>query len=225
MRQTLVINEAAYVEEEISQLGLKLSIAQKVARAASAARASALEIDVAFAPGMLSHIYGNRQLRLELLPLGWRKGRFNNVESVINDELGIQIIFQNVDMACVVDHSPQAISGKGAGSRQLVQDGLQTELWENPTRPSTDLTQVDTVETKHGVTPLVWIFCVSNDGRRLRAEISKPDNFEGTQFEDFSKRIFVLDEESGTEPDIAVNPSSGGDSDLGFDVEIKVVKK
>jgi len=131
MLQPIIISAPVDAEQEISQLGLKLTIAQKIARVASAARASALEIDVAFTPGMLSHIYGNRQLRLELLPLGWRKGRFNNVESVINDELGIQIVFQNVDMACVLEHSPQAISGKGAGSRQLVQDGLQGELWEN----------------------------------------------------------------------------------------------
>jgi hypothetical protein len=222
MRQTVVISEPLDAAQEISQLGLKLAVAQKVARAASAARASALELDVAFTPGMLSHIYGNRQLRLELLPQGWRKGRFNNVESVINDALGLQIIFQNVDIACVIDHAPQAISGKGAGSRQLVQQGLQAELWEQPINPSTDIKKAD---SKYGVTPLVWMFCVSDDGKRLRAELSKPDNFEGDQFEEFSKRIFVLDEESGTEPDIHVNPSSGDDGDVGFEVEVKVAKK
>lgn len=224
MRQPVVISESVDAEQEISQLGLKLRIVQKVARAASAARASALDLDVAFAPGMLSHIHGNRYLRLELLPLGWRKGRSNNVESVINDELGIQIVFQNVDMACVLGHSPQAISGKGAGSRQLVQDGLQAQLWEKPVNPPTDVKQAN---SKHGVTPLVWMLCVSNDGKRLRAEVSKPDNFEGDQFENFSKRIFVLDEESGTEPDILIKPSSDDDDDgdAGFDVEIKVAKR
>ncbi|WP_045605051.1 hypothetical protein [Burkholderia pseudomallei] len=222
MRQTIVVSEPLDTEQELSQLGLKVSVAQKIAHAASAARASALEIDVAFTPGMLSHIYGNRQLRLELLPLGWRKGRFNNVESVINDELGIQIIFQNVDIACVPEHSPQAISGKGSGSRQLVQNGLQSELWENPVNPPTDPSQL---ESKRGVTPTVWMFCVSNDGKRLRAEVSKPSNFEGDQFEDFSKRIFVLDEESGTDPDISINPSSGGNDDADFDIDVSVAKK
>jgi hypothetical protein len=222
MRQTVVISEPLDAAQELSQLGLKLVVAQKVARAASAARASALELDVAFTPGMLSHIYGNRQLRLELLPQGWRKGRFNNVESVINDALGLQIIFQNVDMACVADHAPQAISGKGAGSRQLVQQGLQTELWEQPISLSTDSNKET---SKYGVTPLVWMFCVSDDGKRLRAELSKPDNFEGDQFEEFSKRIFILDEESGPEPEVNVNPSSGDGGDSGFEVEVKVAKK
>jgi hypothetical protein len=222
MRQIVVISEPLNAEQELSELGMTLSIARKVARAASAGRASALDIDVAFTPGMLSHIHGNRHLRLQLLPQGWRKGRFNNVESVINDELGIQIVFQNVDMACERSHSPLAISGKGAGSRQLVQAGLQKELWENPVNPPMDANQAS---SRKGVTPLVWMFCVSNDGKRLRAELSKPHNFEGDQFEEFSKRIFVLDEESGTEPDVPVRPSSSNDGDSEFDVEVKVVRR
>lgn len=222
MRQAIVISEPLDVEQEMSQLGVKLSVAQKVARAASAGRASALEIDVAFTPGMLSHIYGNRHLRLELMPQGWRKGRFNNVESVINDESGIQVIFQNVDIACDLAHSPQAISGKGAGSRKLVQAGLlQGQLWERPVNPPTDPKQE---ASRNGIIPLVWMFCVSNDGRRLRAELSKPDNFDGTQFENFSKRIFLLDEECGTDPTISIRPSSD-DGDSEFDVEVKVVKR
>lgn len=222
MRKTVVITESLDVEQEISQLGLKLPIAQKVARAASAARASSLEIDVAFTPGMLAHIHGNRHLRLQLLPLGWRKGRFNNVESVINDDLAIQIIFQNVDIACDLGHSPQAISGKGSGSRQLVHDGLQAELWEKPVSPSADGNHAD---SKRGLTPAVWMFCVSDDGKRLRAEISKPDVFEGDQFKDFSKRIFVVDEETGVEPDFSVKPAGGDDSDSAFEIEVTVAKK
>lgn len=222
MRHAIVINDPLDVEQEMSQLGLKLSIAQKVARAASAARASALEIDVAFTPGMLSHIHGNRHLRLELMPQGWRKGRFNNVESVINDELGIQVIFQNVDLACDLGHSPQAISGKGAGSRKLVEAGLNGELWEKPVNSST--LQQEQVSNL-GVIPSVWMFCVSNDGRHLRAELSKPFNFDGTQFEDFSKRIFLLNEECSTDPAISIKPSSDGDGDSEFDVEVKVVKR
>lgn len=88
--------------------------------------------------------------------------------------------------------------------------------------PPTDPSQL---ESKRGVTPTVWMFCVSNDGKRLRAEVSKPSNFEGDQFEDFSKRIFVLDEESGTDPDISINPSSGGNDDADFDIDVSVAKK
>ncbi|QBC43838.1 hypothetical protein [Iodobacter fluviatilis] len=222
MDQAIVISEHADTELKISHLGLTLSIAQKVARVASAAKASTLEIDVAFAPGMLAHIYGNRQLRLALLPLGWRLGRFNNVETVINDDLGVQIIFQNVDMACVPSHSPQAISSKGAGSRQLVQKGIQGELWD---QPNLNPAAVESQNDKRGVTPSVWMFCVSDDGKRLRAELSKPNPFEGNQLESFSKRIFVLDEETGPQPDIDIKSSSNGDDDEDFDIEVNVARK
>lgn len=222
MRQAVVVSDPLDAEREISELGLKLETVHKVARAAAAGRASALDVDVAFTPGMFSHIYGNRHLRLQLLPQGWRKGRFNNVESVINDKLAIQIVFQNVDIACDLKHSPQAISGKGAGSRQLVQQGLQGELWESPVKPQTN---DDQPSSKHGVTPVVWMFCVSDDGKRLRAELSKPSNFEGDQFEDFSKRIFLLDEERGVGAETSVGPSSSDDDDIGFDIDIKVVRK
>lgn len=228
MHQAVVVSEPVHVEEEVGMLGMSLSIAQKIARAAAAGKASALDVDVAFAPGMLSHIYGNRHLCLELLPRGWKKGRFNNVESVINHDLGIQIIFQNVDLACDPNpqNFPKAISGKGAGSRKLVEKGLQAQtqiqLWENPENPPSNN---ETIENKRGLTPLVWMFCVSNDGTRLRAEISKPTNFESNQFESFSKRIFVLDEECGTEPDIEIKPTLDDDDDGAFDFDIQVSKK
>jgi hypothetical protein len=220
MRQIIVVTDPINAEQEMAQFGLTLPIAQKVARVASAGRASALDIDVAFAPGMFSHIYGHRQLRRELLPRGWRLGRQNNVESVVNDELGIQIVFQNVDMACDLGQSPQAISGKGAGARKLVQDGLQGELWDKPTIGTNSGQSI----SRYGVTPSVWMFCVSDDGNRLRAELSKPENFEGNQFGRFSKRIFVLDEESGDRSENLVLPSSD-DSNIGVDVEVEVVRR
>lgn len=221
MFQAKIVSELSDVERDVSNLGLTLAIAQKVAKGAAAGRASALDIDVAFTPGMLSHIHGNRHLRLALLPHGWRKGRFNNVESVINDDLGIQIVFQNVDLACDRSHSPQAISGKGAGSRQLVEAGLQGELWENPVNLPMNRNQAP---TKIGITPVVWMFCVSNDDRRLRAELSKPNNFSGEQFEEFSHRLFLLDEDSGSETNVPVEKSPN-DGDEGFDVEVNVVRK
>lgn len=220
MHPITVVTSPIDAEQEMAQFGLTLPVAQKVARAASAGRASALDIDVAFAPGMFSHIYGHRQLRRELLPRGWRLGRQNNVESVVNDELAIQIVFQNVDLACDLAHSPQAISGKGAGARKLVQDGLQGELWDKPT---IGINPGQTV-TRYGLAPSVWMFCVSDDGKRLRAELSKPENFEGNQFGRFSKRIFVLDEEIGDHSENLVVPPSN-DDDIGMDVEVEVVRR
>jgi hypothetical protein len=221
MGNAMIVSDPVDAANEIAQFGLSLAVVQKVARVASAGRASALDIDVAFAPGMLAHIQGNRQIRRELLPRGWRIGRLNNVESVINDDLGVQIVFQNVDRACELSYSPQAISGKGAGARQLVQAGLQAELFEKPV--AIDSSKESSVTSQRGVIPTVWMFCVSDNGNRLRAELSKPDNFEGNQFGKFSRRIFVLDEQSGlAEADVR---SSQKQDDVGLDVDVQVARR
>lgn len=224
MAQVKMVTDPIDAANELAQFGISLAVAHKIARVASAGRASALDIDVAFAPGMLSHIQGNRQIRRELLPRGWRIGRQNNVESVVNDELAIQIVFQNVDRACDFSHSPQAISGKGAGARQLVQAGLQAELFEKPAHGLSTSVKTILSTSKRGVTPTVWLFCVSDDGKRLRAELSKPDNFEGNQLGEFSRRIFLLDEESGDREEAKVRPSNDADGS-GLDVDVKVVRR
>ncbi|BAL95940.1 hypothetical protein RGE_26010 [Rubrivivax gelatinosus IL144] len=133
---------------------------------------------------MLAYIKGVRAIRMELMPKGWRLSRTGNVESTVNDQLGIQLCFQNVDVACTERH-PKAISGKGAGSRKLIQDG-QSELFDREAPEAVDA---------FGSAPTVWVVCVSTDGKKLRAEVSCPEAFAGNQFEGFSKRIWVVDED------------------------------
>jgi hypothetical protein len=94
-----------------------VDIVTSIARKAAAAKAEALEIDPSSTPGTLAYINGVRAIRMDLLPLGWRLSRTGNVEATVNDKLGIQICFQNVDIACT-EQNPQAISGKGAGVAQ-----------------------------------------------------------------------------------------------------------
>ncbi|UQY89294.1 hypothetical protein LQE85_08870 [Stenotrophomonas rhizophila] len=195
------------IRQALASLGLTEEIARRIAFAAGAARASTIEVDPAGTPGQLSYIYGVRQVRLELLPLGWRRARFNNVESTVNDELGIQIVFQNVDLACT-PKDPEAISGKGAASRDLVSNGT-IDMFDNVTALS---------KSKYGSTPRVWMFCFSSGAEGGSAEISCPQVFEGNQFEGFSERIWVLNGEGGPSPE--PREKSGPDDDLGLDLVI-----
>lgn len=207
----IVISEEFRVQQELRALGLTSEIVRSIARMSAAAKAEALEIDPACTPGMLAYIKGVRGIRLELLPLGWRIGRPGNVEATVNDKLGIQICFQNVDVACT-DQDPQAISGKGAGARKLVQQG-QTELFDRADPKAEDAI---------GSVPTVWFVCVSTDSERLRAEVSCPEAFEGNQFEQFSKRIFVLDEELNPSPTDKNQPDDGSGS---MEHEVRITKK
>ncbi len=212
--QPNVVTAAWQVRQELKVLGLTPEIVQKIARACAAGKAEAMGVDPLSTPGTLGYIQGVRTKRLELLPLGgWRMSRNGNVEATVNDAAGIQLYFQNVDLACT-DRIPQAISGKGSGSRRLILDGHQGELFAKEGQAS------KTVD-KLGVTPRVWAICVSTDAKKLRAEVSCPEAFEGDQFEGFSKRIFVVDEDLNPTPDRIDQPDGGGEGDF----EVRISKK
>ncbi|MDP1565494.1 MAG: hypothetical protein Q8L91_04420 [Polaromonas sp.] len=206
-----VFSTPSEVKSALESLGLTAELVKNVAKAAAAARADSLAVDPCSAPGTLAYIYGVRSVRLELLPKGWRVSRAGNVESTVNDELGIQLCFQNVDRACGA-RDPEAISGKGSGSRKLILDGHQAELFPKPKTAS--------VKT-FGSTPTVWVICVSSDSKNVQAEVSCPEIFEGEQFEGFSKRIFVMDESFGPDPDAGKKR----DDDDRADYEVRVTKK
>lgn len=204
----LVVRDDDDVANALQKIGLTRDIVVEIALSAAAARADTLPVDPSSAPGQLSYIYGVRAIRLNLLKSGWRISRLGNVESTVNDELGVQLCFQNVDVACNEYKDPHAISGKGTASRGLVAAG-QGELFAG----------VDGNDEEHifGSTPTVWVICVAVDGFSVRAEVSCPKSFEGSQFEEFHQRVFVLDE--SFEP--SAEPSKSVDEDADdFDVQI-----
>lgn len=207
----VVVSVDFQVRQELRALGLTPEFITSIARMSAAGKFEALEIDPSSTPGTLAYIKGVRAIRLALLPLGWRLSRIGNVEATVNDKLGIQICFQNVDVACT-DRHPQAISGKGAGSRKLIQDG-QIELFDR-TAPEA----VDAI----GSVPTVWFVCVSTDLKKLRAEVSCPEAFEGNQFEGFSKRIFVVDEDLDPTPGNVDQPDNGSGP---MEHEVRIAKK
>lgn len=194
------------VSQGLHKLGLTREDVREIAIAAASARAEALAVDPRGTAGMLSYIHGVRAKRLTLVPRGWKDSRVGNVESTINHDIGVQLCFQNVDRACS-DAEPQAISGKGAASRNLV-NAAQGELFNNGTE-----TKIISI----GKLPSVWFICVSVDEESVRAEVSYPKPFDGNQFCGFVKRIFVLSE--SFDPKTSSRKDQD-DDDLDFDVVI-----
>ena len=188
--EPVIVDVDGQVKQELAALGLNASIVRTIAIAAAGARAEALPVDPCSAAGTQAYIHGVRAIRLQLLPLGWEISRVGNVEATVNHKLGVQLCFQNVDRACGLRH-PEAISSKGSASRQLVQSG-QGELF-----PQTETDGSAAL----GATPKVWLICVSSDESTVRAEVSCPEIFEGNQFEGFLKRLFVIDESFGPQPE------------------------
>lgn len=206
------ITDNVAVKHELAALGMTREIVEMIADAAAAAKADTMAVEPVNAPGTNAYFKGTAATRLGLIPLGgWRMGRKGNVEATVNDALGIQVVYQNVDMACT-ERNPQAISHKGSGSRKLIYDG-QLELFQRAD---------DKPKQIHGVAPRVWLICVSTEGKKLRAEVSCPEVFEGDQFEGFVKRIFVVDRDYDPSPRADKKP---GDDHGAGDYEVKIVKK
>ncbi|HET8802923.1 MAG TPA: hypothetical protein VFN01_17275 [Marinobacter sp.] len=209
-QQSIIVDDEISVKQDLAAIGLSTELIRKVAFAAAAGRAESLRVDPVSAPGQLAYIHGVRELRLGLEREGWRINRDGNVEATVNYDLGIQLFFQNVDRACG-KRNPQAISKKGKASRDLVAAG-QTDMF-------TELSH-DVDENVHGAVPAVWIVCISSDSQSVRAEVSRPKRFEGSQFEDFHHRIFVLDE--NFEPEFEPSVS---DSDTFDDFDVNISRK
>ena len=204
-----VVSDATEVKRGLRSIGLTPEIVREIAISAVSARAESLAVDPIGAPGLLSYIHGVRAMRLQLLPLGWREDRSGNVEATVNHELGVQLFFQNVDRACAaVD--PNAISGKGSAARNLVNSGQQ-DLFAS---------KVTVAVLPTGKPPVVWLVCVSTNEatQTICAEVSCPKAFDGSQFEGFSKRYFVMSET--LEPSFKRRGDDGG-----MDIDVVVKKK
>lgn len=187
-----IIHEPWNVHRELAQLGIDAELVRAVAFAAAAARADTLPIDAASAPGSFAYFHGVRQKRLQLLRRdGWRPSNVDNIASTVNDELGIQFVFQNVDVACT-HKDPSARSPKGPAARRLVSEG-QFELFAKADGAVP-------IRAAYGATPVVWLICVSSDDTSFQAEVSCPKIFDGNEYCGFSKRIWVINEAFSPDP-------------------------
>ena len=208
----VIVKDPVEVRQALAAIGLTVEIVDRIADASATARADTMAVEPLNAPGTNAYNKGVASTRLNLMPLGWEMIHNSGIEPTVNYKLGLQIVFQNVDMACT-DSDPQAISGKGSGSRKLVYEGQQQkELFERVE---------GAVEQIRGAVPKVWLICVSTSGKKLRAEVSCPLLFEGNQFEGFSKRIFVVDRDYDPTPQVRSDVDDSGIDDF----EVKIFKK
>lgn len=206
MQKSYVYNKSWDVDVKLSALGITKQDLVTVAIKAVTAKNDAIAIDPINAPGQLSYIYGTRALREMLLPKrDWKVDRTDNIESTLNSEKNIKIIYQNVDIACAKCH-PRAISGKGSASKRLVENNTGY-LWPE---------MEEEFEMQENTS--VWYFCVSTNGDEIRAEISRPRTIEGNQFSGFLERIFIVTDNDWN----IVNDAADYDDQ---DYDIKVTKK
>ncbi|HRK98461.1 MAG TPA: hypothetical protein PLE43_08315 [Alphaproteobacteria bacterium] len=208
MLEKKLYKEEDEVESRLYEFGATKDSLLKIIHAAAGGRNLAVANDPKTAGGQFAYIYGTRALRDVFLSLGWKKDRHDNIESVVNPDNGIKIIFQNVDIAADTLRAPKAISGKGAASARII-DFAQPNLFPEFND-----------EEEQKANQSVWFFCVSVNGDDVRAELSRPYSLEGGQFSDFIERIFILQNNDWEELNITIED----DTDL-QDFEVNISRK
>ena len=174
------------VDRKLSWFGVTRAELIEVARQTLAARTDAIDIDVRSMPGQLSHLYGTRHLRMLFLNKGGRIDRAENVESIVIEKLSAKIVFQNVDQACSLFHSPLAISAKGPAANRMISNA-QGRLFSPSEAP--EVVRPDALSKLNST---VWCFCMSSDGDNVNVELSLPSHLNGNNFSSFLERIFIV---------------------------------
>lgn len=174
-----------------------------IVKAVVAARADAVENDPITAEGQFAYIYGTRHVRGVFRAKKYLLDRVNNIEAVKHPESALKVVYQSVDLAASGMHEPQAISGKGAGTHDLV-NLAQGSLF-NPAELAR-LKPINVAPVNRGI----WFFCVSVIGDDVRAELSLPAGIKNGNFDGFIERIFIL--RDGEWPKIKAPPKLADDA-------------
>lgn len=149
------------------------------------ARADAVENDPLTAAGQFAYIHGTRNVRALFRTRGWHLDRKDNIELVRHPERDLTISYQSVDLAASVEHSPLAISGKGAGAERAIEEA-QLSLFKKEELDRTSAPKAGPINAG------MWFFCVSVNGEDVRAELSLASGVAGGNFKGFIERIFIV---------------------------------
>lgn len=144
------------------------------------------ENDAATAGGQFMYLHGVRNTRAMFRAKGWFAIRDRGVELVRHPDRLLMVGYQTVDLAAVERHLPQAISGKGTGSRRVF-DEAQFSLFSPE----------DFIRHEQSARPTnsgLWYLCVSADDDDVRAEISLFAAIVDGNFASYHERIFLLEE-------------------------------
>jgi hypothetical protein len=203
----LVKDERDVVARLRELLDISLEEAIHIVLAAAGAKADAVDDDPLTAPGTFAYIYGTRAIRRTFRARGWQIDRRDGVESVVNLERGLKLVFQNADVAAVEHQDPKAVSEKGNASERAVR---LAQGWLFPEMEREEVRR----ETAH-----LWFLFASIDGSDIRSELSRPRAIADGQFAGFHERIFILNR--GDLDKLSV----GFDDDAPLDVPEVVVSK
>lgn len=185
-----------------------------VVKAMVAARGSCTSNNPKASPGYFAWDGGVTRMRQIFCREGYYSEVDDGVELIANRDLHKKITIMNADMGvCDRTRSPRNRTRKGPAGDKMTDLNNQYELIrrEHPRDIDKNLFEL-------------WQLCVSDDGKTVCAELSRPIEFKSNYFIKYSERIWII--RPGEWERIAIESSTNRrGSDSGQDFEINVRRK
>lgn len=198
-------------DRRLRELSLDYVGLVEVVRAMVSARSDTTINNSQSAPSYYAWDAGVRALREQYCQRGWEKEILNGLETIKHPTLKVRVAPVNADAAvCDPTASPQNRTPKGSVTRQVIDLNGQIDMFTSAPmgKPAAD----------HQGTS-IWQLMVYDDGNKVRAELSRPIEFENGYFIAFSERIFLIGPGEWDRLDL---PSSDDDED---DLDVDVQRK
>jgi hypothetical protein len=122
MVETVTRHELWDVDRRLFELQLDRKKLLIVRAKALAAGSNATPFHPANGAGTLAYQYGTAALREEFVGEEWKLDRPDGVEVIRNEEIQVQVVFANVDLACDDEQKPKPRSRKGSGAERVCMD-------------------------------------------------------------------------------------------------------
>ena len=155
-----------------------------IVKAAVQARARCTDDHAKSAPGFYAWDAATARCRQIFRREGWQKGDRNGIEVILNHDFKRMVAILNTDDGTASpdhDQSPRNRTIKGPACGQVTDLNLQYELFKKEAPSSL-------IEPPYSL----WYLCIFDNGKKVRAELSRPIEFSSGYISDFAERIFIL---------------------------------
>jgi hypothetical protein len=182
----------------------------EIVKAAVAARARCTTDNARSAPGYYAWDAATARARKTFRREGWEKGDHEGLETIWNRDHRKMVAVMNTDAGTAdLLRSPRNRTYKGPASQKVVDLNNQIEMFrhsEVALKPSSEME--------------LWYLCIYDDQGKVRAELSRPSEFNSGYVVKYSERIFIL--EAGDWERVIIESVDGS---VGQDFEINVRRK
>jgi hypothetical protein len=154
----------------------------EIVKMAVAARARCTEDSPKSAPGYYAWEAATTRSRQMFRREGWHKGDEDGIETIVNHDLKKKVAILNTDIGtCDKNRSPRNRTPKGPAQERVMDLNNQYELF-----------RVHEVRSFKEPPYSLWYLCVFDDGKNVRAELSRPSEYLSSYIVKFNERIFIL---------------------------------